>query len=204
MIAIINYGSGNLAAISNIYKQLRITHKIVDDSRLLAGADRYILPGVGRFDFTMRTIRKSGILEVLQENVFVKGKPILGICVGMQVLGDSSEEGESSGLAWIPGRVKKMQAQKREIRLPHMGWNSISIKNDHAGLFRGVDTSVGFYFLHGYHFDTEVTSNILATTDHGVELVCGVTNLCNIFGVQFHPEKSHSNGVLVLKNFAGI
>ena len=204
MIAIINYGSGNLAAISNIYKQLNIPHAIADDPGALDSADRYILPGVGHFDYTMQTIRKSAMFDALQENVLVKGKPILGICVGMQVLADSSDEGDSTGLGWIPGRVRKIQAVEKGLRLPHMGWNSISIAFDDTGLLNGVDESIGFYFLHSYYFDVISTSNVLATTDYGGNLVCGVTNMSNVFGLQFHPEKSHRNGIVVLKNFAFI
>jgi len=202
MIAIVNYGSGNLAAISNIYKQMNIPHAIVKDPVALANATRYILPGVGHFDYTMRTIKKSGMFDALQENVIVKGKPLLGICIGMQVLANSSEEGDCSGLGWIPGRVRRIQAEERGVRLPHMGWNSISIGRDIMGLFKGVDETLGFYFLHSYYFDAVSTSSVLATTDYGGELVCGVTNMRNIFGLQFHPEKSHRNGVIVFRNFA--
>lgn len=204
MIAIINYGSGNLTAISNIYKQLSIAHEIAEDNASLERATHYILPGVGHFDYTMQTIRKSGIVDVLQENVLVKGKPILGICVGMQILADSSEEGECPGLGWIPGHVRRIQAEERGVRLPHMGWNSISIEGDDRGLFNGVDETVGFYFLHSYYFDVESASNVLAMTDYGGKLVCGVTNRRNIFGLQFHPEKSHRNGIAVYRNFAFI
>jgi len=204
MIGIINYGSGNLAAISNIYKTLRIDHAIVENPHAIAGADRYILPGVGHFDYAMQTITKSTFFDTLREHVLVKRKPILGICVGMQVLADSSEEGTCAGLGWIPGRVRKIQAKERGIRLPHMGWNSIQITRDDPGLLKGVDESVGFYFLHSYYFDPLSTANVLATTEYGGELVCGVSNNGNMFGLQFHPEKSHHNGVTVFKNFAFI
>ena len=204
MIAIINYGSGNLAAISNIYKTLNIPHAIVGEPLALADADRYILPGVGHFDYTMQTIRKSTMFDALQENDLVKGKPILGICIGMQVLAPSSEEGECTGLGWIPGHVRKIQAEERGVRLPHMGWNSISIAHDEVGLLNGVDETMGFYFLHSYHFDVTSISNVLATTDYGGDLVCAVSNNRNIFGLQFHPEKSHRNGIVVFRNFAHI
>ncbi len=204
MIAIINYGSGNLAAISNIYKQLNIPHTTVEDPVALADADRYILPGVGNFDYTMQTIRKSEMFDALEENIFAKGKPILGICVGMQVFANSSEEGDCSGFGWIPGQVRKIPAERRGVRLPHMGWNSISIAHDDTGLFNGVDKAIGFYFLHSFYFDAISTSNVLATTDYGGPLVCGVTNMRNIFGLQFHPEKSHRNGIIVFRNFAFI
>jgi len=202
MIAIIKYGSGNVAAIANIYKQLNVPHAIVDDYSSLTTADRYILPGVGHFAYTMSTIKNSSIFDALQENVVGKGKLILGICVGMQVLADSSEEGECAGLGWIPGRVRRIDPQKLGVRLPHMGWNSISIERDDVGLFKNIDASTGFYFLHSYYFDPTLSSNVLATTSYGSPLVCAVSNTRNIFGLQFHPEKSHRNGITVFRNFA--
>ena len=204
MIAIINYGSGNLAAISNIYKHLNIPHAIVESPQDIDNADRYILPGVGHFDYTMNMIRKSGMFEALQKNVIVKGKPLLGICVGMQVLADSSEEGECSGLGWIPGRVCRIRTEEKGVRLPHMGWNSISIASDDKVLFNNVDEAIGFYFLHSYYFDAASAASVLAKTDYAGALICGVTNGRNIFGLQFHPEKSHHNGIAIFKNFAHI
>lgn len=201
MIAIINYGSGNVAAIANIYKMMKIPYAIVSDRKELDTADRYVLPGVGHFDHTMAAVRDSGILDGLRENVIGKGKLLLGICVGMQVLAESSEEGTLPGFGWIPGHVRRISSVAVNVRLPHMGWNSISIVNDPIGLFDDVDTENGFYFLHSYCFDA-APENILASTGYGTTLTCGVTNGRNVFGLQFHPEKSHGNGVAIFKNFA--
>lgn len=201
MIAIINYGSGNVAAIANIYKLMKVHHAVVSDHRALQAADKYVLPGVGHFDHTMATVRQAGIHETLQENVLVKGKPLLGICVGMQVLAESSEEGTLSGFGWIPGRVKRITAATATVRLPHMGWNAVTVRHDPIGLFQGVDVALGFYFLHSYCFDAPA-GNVMASTEYGGTLTCGVTNGRNVFGVQFHPEKSHRNGVAIFHNFA--
>jgi len=204
MIAIIDYGSGNLDAISNIYKKLKVPHMIACSSLDLQGADRYILPGVGAFDRTMDSLRRSGLADALSEQVIQNRKKILGICVGMQVLADSSEEGHLSGLGWIPGRVKKIDRSSLGSLpgIPHMGWNTISPKIN-AKLFESVDCDRGFYFLHSYHFSPEKESDIAATVHYGEPLVCAVAR-DNIFGVQFHPEKSHQNGISVFRAFSEI
>lgn len=202
MIAIIDYGSGNLSAIANIYKQLNVPYEVVSEPSRLGLAKSYILPGVGHFDFTMKKIKGSGLYDALQEQVIVAKKPLLGICVGMQLLADSSDEGDAAGLGWVSGHVAKIVSEVPTIRLPHMGWNSISLAGDAWGLFDGVDTNKGFYFLHNYHFMPKVDSNALAATYYGRSLVCAVSNGANVFGVQFHPEKSHANGIAVFRNFA--
>lgn len=204
MIAIVDYQSGNLAAIGNIYKQLKIPHVITRDRDTMNDADKYVLPGVGHFGQAMSVIRHSGLFDTLSENVLAKGKPLLGICVGMQLLADASDESSEPGLGWIPGRVRKIQPNSQATRLPHMGWNSISLRQDASGLFDGVDVQQGFYFLHNYHFVPQSPAHILATTNYGDALTCGVSNGKNIFGLQFHPEKSHRNGVTVFRNFARI
>jgi glutamine amidotransferase len=201
VIAIIDYGSGNVRAIANIYKQMRVPHAIVSDPRELDAASRYILPGVGHFDMTMRTMKKAGIVSTLTDNVVGAKKPLLGICVGMQLLATHSEEGDTEGLGWIEGHVRELDARP-ERRLPHMGWNSVAIVNDPAALFGGVDADRGFYFLHRYHFVPTDAASTSAVTDYCERMVCGVSNGRNIFGLQFHPEKSHRNGVTIFKNFA--
>lgn len=202
MIAIIDYGSGNVAAIANIYKQLRIPHKITGDLNELEEAERYILPGVGAFDATMGYLNQSGMVDLLNEQVLARGKKVLGICVGMQILAESSEEGVLPGLGWIPGRVRKIDASKLSAppRLPHMGWNTVSPRPC-AALFEGVDEVQGFYFLHSYHFEAADDADVAATVNYGRELVCAVAR-GNVYGMQFHPEKSHANGVKVFRNFA--
>ena len=202
MIAIIDYGSGNVGAIANIYKQLKIPHQITGDLRELEAAERYILPGVGAFDATMSYLNKSGMVELLNEQVVTRQKKVLGVCVGMQILADSSEEGVLPGLGWIHGRVRKIDAAALPVppRLPHMGWNSVVPLSD-ARLFERVDVERGFYFLHSYYFDAAEVQDVAATVQYGKELTCAVAS-GNIFGMQFHPEKSHANGVAVFQNFA--
>ncbi|OLU33076.1 imidazole glycerol phosphate synthase subunit HisH [Pseudomonas sp. PA27(2017)] len=204
MIAIIDYGSGNVGAIANIYKQLKIAHCITGDLGELARADRYVLPGVGAFDTTMSYLRGSGMVDLLNEQVLVNKKKVMGICVGMQILADSSEEGALPGLGWIPGKVCKIDASNLPDapRLPHMGWNSITLKREHA-IFDEVDCHRGFYFLHSYFFDAAQPDDVITTVDYGSELVCGVMH-DNVIGLQFHPEKSHSNGMAIFRNFAGV
>lgn len=204
MIAIIDYGSGNVGAIANIYKQLKVPHKITGDLRELEEAERYILPGVGAFDATMGYLNQSGMVALLNEQVLVQRKRVLGICVGMQILAESSEEGVLSGLGWVPGRVRKIDAATLSAppRLPHMGWNMVRPRPG-AALFDGVDEAQGFYFLHSYHFEAAEARDVSATVDYGRTLVCGVER-GNVYGMQFHPEKSHANGVAVFRNFAGL
>jgi imidazole glycerol-phosphate synthase subunit HisH len=204
MIAIVSYGSGNVAAISNIYNQLRIPHVVAADAATIDGADRYVLPGVGHFGRTMATINASGVFESLRENVIGRGKPLLGICVGMQVLAERGDEGNCQGLGWVEGQVHQMRPQGSSVRMPHMGWNSVSVQSDPRGLLKGIDEGVGFYFLHSYCFVPKASSAIVATSDYGVTFACAVWNGANVFGVQFHPEKSHRNGMLVFQNFAAL
>ena len=202
MIAIVDYGSGNVAAIANIYKRLKIPHLVTDDPVELSKADRFILPGVGAFDATMRYLNDAGMVALLNEQVLVLKKKVLGICVGMQILAQSSEEGVLAGLGWIPGRVRKVDASLLPLgpKLPHMGWNSVSIR-DGAQLFSGVNVDDGFYFLHSYYFDAADAADVTATVQYGKDLPCAVAR-ANVFGMQFHPEKSHANGVAIFRNFA--
>lgn len=202
MIAIVDYGSGNVAAIADIFKRLKVPHSITRDPAELREADRYVLPGVGAFDTTMHTLRESGLVELLNEEVLGRGKKILGVCVGMQILGDLSDEGVLPGLGWIPGHIRRIDPTtiKGLPKLPHMGWNAVRLKSV-PPLFNGVDLDKGFYFLHSYYFDAADAANIVATVDYGKELPCAVAS-GNVFGLQFHPEKSHANGVAVFRNFS--
>lgn len=203
MIAIIDYGSGNVGAIMNILRQRKIPHVLTGNPAELAAADRFILPGVGAFDPTVDTLRRSGIVDALNEEVLGKGKKILGICVGMHLLAEGSDEGSLPGLGWIPGRVRKIDASRLNARpkLPHMGWNSV-ILSPGAELFDGIDADRGFYFLHSYYFDVADPEHVMARVSYGDDLPCAVAR-ANIFGMQFHPEKSHANGTAVFVNYAG-
>ncbi len=202
MIAIVDYGSGNVAAIADVFKRLKLPHTITKDHAELRAAERYILPGVGAFDTTMRSLSGSGLVALLNDEVHGRNKKILGICVGMQILGDSSDEGSLPGLGWIPGHIRRIDASAIPSRpkLPHMGWNAVRL-NMPSPLFESVDLDRGFYFLHSYYFDAADQASVVATVSCGKDLPCSVTR-GNVIGMQFHPEKSHANGVAVFRNFA--
>jgi len=202
MIGVVDYGSGNINAISTVYKNLNIDHQIIKNPSGLLECEKIILPGVGAFDATMLKLNSSGFKEVLDELVLNNGIPILGICVGLQVMGNESEEGMLEGLGWIPGKVTKFSTKdiKSKPKLPHMGWNTIADHNKHP-LFEGVDCEIGFYFIHSYHFKCESEDNILSSSTYHYKFTSSI-NFKKIFGVQFHPEKSHHNGIQLLKNFA--
>lgn len=202
MIAIVDYGSGNVAAISDIFKRLKLPHAITRNHAELSAADRYVLPGVGAFDATMRTLKNSGLVNLLNDEVRGNHKKIMGICVGMQILGDSSDEGVLPGLGWIPGHIRRIDSKTINglPKLPHMGWNSIQLRKP-SQLFDGIDFERGFYFLHSYFFDATDPKRVISTVEYGKEIPCGVES-GNVFGLQFHPEKSHSNGMSIFRNFS--
>lgn len=204
MITIVNYGSGNIRAIGNIFERLRIPFTIADHPDQVEGAEKIILPGVGAFDETISMVNESGFRSVLDREVLEKRKPVLGICVGMQILAKKSEEGSLPGLGWIDGEVKKFDANLLlcKPKLPHLGWNAVNVEKN-SPVFDGVDEQRGFYFLHSYYFDCADDEDVLSTTFYGKKFTSSV-NHGNIFGVQFHPEKSHHNGVNLLKNFAAL
>lgn len=204
MITIIDYGSGNIKAIANIYEKLKVPYTIASIPDHVVGAKKIFLPGVGAFDETISKLDSTGFRKVLDKEVLENKVPIMGICVGMQILADSSEEGVCKGLGYIKGKVKKIDANLilQKPKLPHLGWNSIEVlkKNE---LLKDVDPVFGFYFLHTYYFECEDQNNILATTNYGTTFASAVYRE-NIFGIQFHPEKSHQNGVKLLHNFANL
>ncbi len=204
MITIINYGSGNIAALANIYNQIGVPFSIASKPSELLPASKLILPGVGAFDPTMKLLNDSGITEVLNELVVVNKIPILGICVGMHIMANGSEEGHIEGLGWIDAHVKRFDKSifTTAPHLPHMGWNSAEPSRQNL-LFNNIDHQKGFYFLHSYYIDCKRAENILAETFYGIHYASAVTE-GHIFGVQFHPEKSHSNGIQILTNFAEI
>lgn len=204
MIAIINYGLGNIRAFANIYKNLGIPFKIASKSGDLREATRIVLPGVGAFDYAMQLLEKSEMRGALDELVLQRNIPVLGICVGMQIMALSSEEGNLPGLGWINGKVKKIDASKltQKTLLPHMGWNNVNPIGNNK-LFQDLDSELRFYFLHSYYFQCHNNQDIIAVTDYSGEFASAVS-AGNIYGVQFHPEKSHQNGIQLLKNFANL
>jgi glutamine amidotransferase len=202
VIGIINYGLGNIKALGNIYERLNIAFKIVNTPSELEGTKKILLPGVGSFDEAMTLLNESGFKTILDYAVLINKVPVLGICVGMQILAQKSDEGRLSGLAWIDGEVKKLNKDvlAHKPKLPHLGWNSIKTKRK-SSLLDNVNEEEGFYFLHSYYFQCTKEENIVASTFYGSEF-SSVINKENIYGVQFHPEKSHGNGIQLLKNFA--
>lgn len=203
MIGIIDYGSGNIQAIRNIYKRLKIKTLIINKAEDVSSATKIILPGVGAFDEAIGMLEKSGMRASLDEAVLKKKIPVMGICVGMQIMADESEEGSLKGLGWISGSVKRFDINQINIvpKLPHMGWNNISFSENL--IFNGIDKKTGFYFLHSYFFKANMQENVIATSFYHHDFHCAV-NKNNIFGFQFHPEKSHSNGIKLFKNFSEI
>lgn len=203
MIAIVDYGLGNVRAFANIYASLDIPFVLASQPDQLRGADRVILPGVGAFDQAMLRLRASGMYDVLNELVVHKQRPVLGVCVGMQMLAASSEEGTQPGLGWIDAEVVKFETSAAvTLRVPHMGWNDVRPSRP-GSLFQQFEEPPVFYFLHSYYVRCRAATDVLAVTTYGAEFACAV-NRENIYGVQFHPEKSHQHGIQLLKNFASL
>jgi glutamine amidotransferase len=203
LIKIVDYGCGNILAFQNAYKLLNIPANFAKTSKDLEGATHIILPGVGAFDHVIDRLERSGLKSRLEELVFEKKLPILGICVGMQIFAESSDEGRLAGLGWIPGEVKSFKSlNKPNLILPHMGWNDVYPSTD-KGLFNDLTHNTQFYFLHSYYYRCSNPESISAVTTYGEKFTCAV-NSQNVYGVQFHPEKSHKFGMQLLKNFAEI
>lgn len=202
MIAIVNYGLGNVQAIANIYKRLNIPAVSATTVDELRSADHLILPGVGSFDWAMTRLEESGMRATLDDLVLNHGKPVLGICVGLQMMARSSEEGALPGLGWIDAEVRRFDEAKftQQTHLPHMGWNEVVPTRPHA-LFQKLESPMWFYFLHSYYFVPNQPDDVLAQTDYN-GLFASSAGHGRICGVQFHPEKSHGWGVQLLANFS--
>lgn len=202
MIRIVDYGVGNIDAFLSMFRILGIPASRARDAAELRKAGRLILPGVGAFDHAMSLLDNSGLREALDERVLVDGIPVLGVCVGMQIMANGSDEGVMDGLGWIPGRVRALSENPAcgSLPMPHMGWNNMDIRRD-APLLRGFEPAPRFYFLHSYYLDCSDANHVAATASYGIDFACAVSS-GSIHGVQFHPEKSHRFGAQLLRNFA--
>lgn len=203
MIGIVDYGLGNVRAFENIYRRLGIAAEPVRTAEELGRADRLILPGVGAFDWAMARLEDSGMLGTLNRRVLKDGLPVLGVCVGMQIMADASDEGTSKGLGWIPGRVERFDEAlyNQSTHLPHMGWNTIEADTAQP-LFSGIEDPQ-FYFLHSYFFRPKDPSVAISHTQYGMRFASTLRR-GNIYATQFHPEKSHGWGITLLKNFSEV
>lgn len=200
MIALVDYGLGNIQAFANIYKSLGIDYIIARESSALLSASKLVLPGVGSFDWAMQRLEDSGMRSALDYLVLERQVPVLGICVGMQMMASRSDEGLLPGLGWIEGEVKRFDTNlfSSKTTLPHMGWNDVfPVRHP---LFEGISDPL-FYFLHSYYFAPGSPDSTLSHSEYGLRFSSSVANR-HILGVQFHPEKSHHWGVQLLKNFA--
>ena len=202
MIRIVDYGLGNISAFLNVYRRLNVQTRTASSARDLQDASKVILPGVGAFDHAMERLAASGMRETLDDLVLRRQVPILGVCVGMQMLGRDSDEGTMKGLGWIDGRVRSLASLTTTLPVPHMGWNDTRAVGSNR-LFSGLETDSRFYFLHSYYFECDRAEDAIALAEYGGQFSCAV-NARNVYGVQFHPEKSHHYGVQLLKNFAEI
>lgn len=202
MVAIIDYGLGNLASIKNMLKKIGTPSVITSSVEQIANADKLILPGVGHFTKGIENLNKSGLIPILNELVLIKKKPILGICLGMQLMTSFSEEGNVEGLGWINANSIKFNLSNPAYKIPHMGWSNVKFSCKDP-LSESLQNLARFYFVHSYHVKCENDNNILATTNYESEFHSAIVNQ-NIRGVQFHPEKSHKFGMQLLKNFSNI
>lgn len=201
-VVVVDCAMGNVGSILNMFRRIGVPAIATGDPEQLAAADKLLLPGVGAFDAGMRRLRERGLLPVLHRKVVEESVPILGICLGMQLLTEGSEEGTERGLGWIRGRAVRFRAAdlRSGLKIPHMGWNTVALRRP-SPLFADLDDDHGFYFVHSYHVECDEADDVLATTHHGYEFVSSVQR-GNIHGTQFHPEKSHRFGLRLLKNFA--
>jgi glutamine amidotransferase len=204
MITIIDYGVGNISAFQNVYKRLDIPTKIAKKSKDLDDAEKLILPGVGSFDYAMSQLYASGMRDKLDELVIQVKVPVIGICVGMQMMGNRSDEGKLEGLKWIDSEILKFDENliQQRTKLPHMGWNDVTPINNHP-LFKGLEKDAIFYFLHSFYFKCNNPTDSIAFSEYGISFSSAV-NRDNIYGIQFHPEKSHQYGEKLLHNFANL
>ena len=197
MTIIIDYGMGNLGSIANMIKKVGHKSIITSDLAEIRRATKLILPGVGAFDNGMKSLKELGLIEVLNQKILDEKTPILGICLGMQLMTKSSEEGVLNGLGWIDAETRRFESDT--LKIPHMGWNTINHQKK-SKLFDELEREKRYYFVHSYYVSSNNEKEILTTTSYGFDFVSAFERE-NIIGVQFHPEKSHRFGMNLMKNF---
>jgi len=202
MIVVIDYAVGNLAAVSNMFKRLGVACEITSDAEKIRRADKIVLPGNGAFDACMQGLRATGLVPLLEEQVLHKKTPLLGICVGAQMLGHGSEEGAEAGLGWVDMKVKRFP-DLPGLLVPHMGWCHVKHANASAPILQSLDSDARFYFVHSYFMNVTRPEDVLLTAHYGLDFAAAV-QVGNITGVQFHPEKSHRYGKQLLGQFAEV
>ena len=200
MICIIDYGVGNIGSIKNMIKKIGYESIVSSDKEVIQQADKLILSGVGSFDYAIDKLQELNLFNIIDDEVRIKRKPILGICLGMQLMTNGSDEGKEKGFGWIDAYVHKFEINN--LKVPHMGWNIIKIEKN-SDLSHNLYYENRFYFVHSYYVQCKNKEDILFTTDYGVDFVSGFVK-DNIFGVQFHPEKSHKFGKKLLENFCSL
>lgn len=201
MIAVIDYDVGNVGSIANMLKKAGAEAEITADLDKIERADKIVLAGVGSFDTGMQKLRERGMVELLDRKVRDGGTPLLGICLGMQFFARGSEEGSEPGLGWLKARTVRFKLPpESRLKIPHMGWNGLDVVTSANGS-HGIAPDARFYFVHSYHLVCEDESDVLARTTYGYPFVSAVRR-GNIFGVQFHPEKSHRFGLALMEHFA--
>lgn len=201
MITIVDYGMGNLGSILNMLKKIGVQATISSSHDEILNAGKLILPGVGAFDAAMTRIQDAGLSMILDKRAMVDRIPILGICLGMQILTRGSEEGKLPGFGWIPAQAKRLPVQP-DLKVPHMGWNIVYPSNA-SRLTENCEKEARFYFVHSYAVFVDKAENSILKTEYGIEFDSAIQR-DDIYGMQFHPEKSHRFGMQVLKNFASL
>jgi len=200
MIVIVDYGMGNLGSVENMFKRIGVKAIISSDLNIISKASKIVLPGVGSFDSAMKKISSSELLNILNNKALIEKVPVLGICLGMQLLTNSSEEGIQPGLKWIEAETLAFKGRVNEnFKIPHMGWNFVNFQSSNK-IIQEYESEVKFYFVHSYFVRVKNESNSLMSTNYGLNFDSAIVRE-NIFGVQFHPEKSHKFGMQFFKNF---
>lgn len=204
MITIVNYGMGNLGSVANMFKRVGIASEITSDLNKIAKAQKILLPGVGAFDAAMKHINDEGFREVLDNKVLIEKVPTLGICLGMQLLTKSSEEGVLPGLGWVNAKTIKFNfPEQQSLKIPHIGWNPTWAASL-TPLTKNLEEDNRYYFVHSYYVVPENERDVMLKTHYGFDFCSGIYNQDNVFGAQFHPEKSHKFGMKLFENFAKV